>query len=102
VTNYPRNKDTNLETLIYVEIPTNDSSTPDKIPGATLLAIITDGKSRIRSHIGHDLGSVKSGQTLSGSDEKEMDNELNNIMIPIAFFLLLAIALICWLLHRAR
>ena len=100
--NYPKNKDANLETLIHVEIPTTNGAAPEKIPGGTLLTIITNEKSRLSSEIGHGIGPIMSGQTLSGSAGKELNNELNKVMIPIAFLLLLVIALICWILHRGK
>ena len=97
--NYPKNKDADLETLIYVEI---SNSSADKIPGAILQIIITNGNSRIKAVVGYSLDSIKSGQTLFDSDEAGVNNELNKIMIPVAFFLLFAIAFICWILHRGK
>ena len=100
VSDYPKNKDTDLETLIYVEI--SNSSTADKIPGAILQIIITNGISRIEAVIGYSLDSIMSGLALFDSDEAGVNNELNKIMIPVAFFLLFAIAFICWVLHRGK
>jgi hypothetical protein len=98
--NYPKNKGTDLETLIYVEIP--NSSTSSKIPGGTLKTIATNGNLKINSEVGYNLVSIISAQTLAHSDEQGVNNDLNKVMIPVAFALLFAIALICWLLHRGR
>lgn len=102
VNSYPKDINSNLQTLIYVEIPTNAGSTPDKVPSQTLVTIITNEKSKLDSEIGHDFEDIVLGETLSGSSKKEVDNKLNTIMIPVAFLLLLLLALLCWILHRAK
>ena len=96
--NYPKNKDIDLETLIYVEVSNGSTA----IPGAILHIIIRNGNSSINAVVGYSLDSIMLGQTLFDSDEPEVNNELNKIMIPVAFFLLFAVAFICWILHRAK
>lgn len=100
--NYPQDNDGNLKTLLYIEIPTAVNSTTSRIPGEILLTIITSGNRTLSSEVGQSLGRVMSGQTLLRSEERGVDNELNRIMIPFAFVLLLVIALVCWVLHRAK
>ena len=103
VASYPKNKNGNLEILVYVEKPTNDNTSSEMLPGKTLLTIIQNNSSKLSSAVGYNLMNVVSGGTLSETDDKETNKtELNKIMIPVAFLLLVFIALVCWILHRGK
>ena len=98
VNGYPMKTNSDLQVLVFVEIPGSSS----KVSGDALLTIIRNGKSKLSVGIGYGIGSIVSGETLSRSEEKKINNKLNRIMIPLAFSFLLEIALICWILHRRR
>ncbi|XP_028406090.1 uncharacterized protein LOC114528620 [Dendronephthya gigantea] len=98
VSGYPKNTHNDLKMLVFVELPGSSG----RISGDALLTIVRNGKANLSSEIGYEIGSVVSGESLSGSEEKEINHKWNKIMIPLAFLILLAIALICWILHRRR
>ena len=101
-TSYPKNRDQNLETLVYVEVPASGGSSMSRLPGSALFTIISNGKSKLSTGVGYDVASVASGQTHSSSEEEKVNDKLNKIMIPVAFILLLLIALVAWILHRGQ
>ena len=69
------------------------------VPGTTLLEIVQDFKHNLSSVVGVEIKSV----TLNSKSEGgRNDNNLNYIMIPISFSVLVILCLVACCLHNAR